>query len=1244
MNKKILACVTLFCFTFSNLGGTQKNTHALNVTNAISAMSQASDGDSIFSRAASYVKEKLSALTSLFEVPKRDLKGVDTCSGGHAKRSIAKRADSDMGCIPDPYFSGDCNGANAQSCTWSLRACTGEITLNNAVENSAMGIDWYCQEGYMDDVSSGVISDGMTYISWPFSNLPNLKKVTLPDSLRTIIGVVNNCDQIEEITIPDGVSQVTTIAEGCDNLKFINIGKGRFSSTDRSLTKSCPNLISVNVADDNPTYKSVNGALLSKDGEILYEYPFGRSSRVVIPYGVKKSLYLTLMDVPSESVVIPETAEELRDAFSNGDNLTKITFLGKQAPSGNSDLKASLPQFKNGTAVINVPQSYNDTEFWGYPVNKIFDDYGYLADTTTYWTTKHNGTHLSIGGEGELTSDLLSDENQGWFAHNATLEQIDIEEGITAVDMNMFVGCNKLKKIALPSTLQKLVIADGTIDGAVTVDTSLFANCSNLAEIVLPESAKSLIFAPGTTAIDFSMFSNLESVEEVTIPSGVDSVDIGTLAGKSQNAVINYLGVNHPTNWTYCPANITANVRKDYVGFQGSEDYIFGFPVNRVFDCGTCNDIKWLNGPHNTLEITGSGAIDANCPWKDLKNSVKKLVIGDGITSIAPGTFYGYNFMDIKLPDTLETIGWSAFDSCRQLTNVVLPSGVKSIGKKAFKGCENLESITLNEGLEEIGENAFDGCKNLHSITLPKSVKKIEEKALWNSALTEIHVADGNDFYYDVDGVLLSKPDLALVQYPTGKGGHYTVPENVTNINNSAFARAENLESVTIQGPLDLLDEDAFYGCRNLKSVHIDGEVERIGNHAFAYCENLRILEYNGEPKLGENVFIGCGVMNKTNTWTLSNVLDDRVAAAIYANGVWVARPYLGQVGDLYHSKNGKSWSTVSVAAKRLNFVTHENGLWVAGGLDGMYYSTDGEAWTKTNISGSCSFATNANGLWVAGGYGSDEYEGLYYSVDGKSWTSARFPGSSCNTAKYANGVWVLSGLSSDTGLYYSTDGMNWTQSNVTAGGFQTITYTDGLWHAGGYNSGTGLYYSTDGKTWTLSNLPSGESSFNDYGTYSVITKANDVWVTGEFGQNNYCTGLYYSTDGKTWTQSNVVSGSFEFIVNANGLWVAGSNGHSTYSNRGLYYSTDGKTWTQSNITSGSVKFVENANGMWVAGILDDDDNYKNCGLYYSIDGKTWIKSNVSSQGLTFATNANGMWVASGFDGLYYSTVLWTFT
>ena len=102
------------------------------------------------------------------------------------------------------------------------------------------------------------------------------------------------------------------------------------------------------------------------------------------------------------------------------------------------------------------------------------------------------------------------------------------------------------------------------------------------------------------------------------------------------------------------------------------------------------------------------------------------------------------------------------------------------------------------------------------------------------------------------------------------------------------------------------------------------------------------------------------------------------------------------------------------------------------------------------------------------------------------------------------------------------------------------------------------------------------------------VYNANGIWVVTS--KNNQ--GLYYSTDGKTWEQSNRTDIAFKSVYNANGIWVAGTgNGF------GLYYSTDGKTWVQSNITSGSFNSVYNANGIWVAA---------GWGLLYSV---TWEPS-----------------------------------
>ena len=64
-----------------------------------------------------------------------------------------------------------------------------------------------------------------------------------------------------------------------------------------------------------------------------------------------------------------------------------------------------------------------------------------------------------------------------------------------------------------------------------------------------------------------------------------------------------------------------------------------------------------------------------------------------------------------------------------------------------------------------------------------------------------------------------------------------------------------------------------------------------------------------------------------------------------------------------------------------------------------------------------------------------------------------------------------------------------------------------------------------------------------------LSTISSNLWVAGAGASGN---GLYYSTDGKTWTQSNITSGYFKCAYNANGIWVVGS------SDKGLYYSV---TW-----------------------------------------------------------------------------------
>jgi len=307
---------------------------------------------------------------------------------------------------------------------------------------------------------------------------------------------------------------------------------------------------------------------------------------------------------------------------------------------------------------------------------------------------------------------------------------------------------------------------------------------------------------------------------------------------------------------------------------------------------------------------------------------IRSLSFPEGLKTISIQTMYGTsNILACYIPSTVTT--WSDVQSNSTIAKIVVSPDNEYFkssedGTALIKKSNNELIILTNRSLPNVTWNETDkwgsssndwttiteyteahvpeGVEHITTYAL-KSTYQINKKPItdiyfpstlidWDDECfgyypdgwINIHVAEGNPYWKDRDGIVYSAPTtddywtdtdgekygttlkrVPDYRYEKNRGVAITIPEGVKTIKKYAF-KASRLGSVTFSSTVTTIEDQAFFQCGYLQTVTLGKNVEEVSSNSFLGCNSLSDIfvvqgnanysngSYNEETGLGDGI------------------------------------------------------------------------------------------------------------------------------------------------------------------------------------------------------------------------------------------------------------------------------------------------------------------------------------------------------------------------------------------------------
>lgn len=559
-----------------------------------------------------------------------------------------------------------------------------KITYYNGVTYSVTSIGNNAFTGCYDLIEITLPSSIPTIGHWTFAYCYGLTSITIPNSV-TSIGehAFDCCTGLTSITIPNGVTSIGEHAFlGSGGLRSIIVEEGN------TVYNSLNNSNAIIETATNTLIKGCNATVIPESVTSIGSAAFNGCSgltEITIPQSVTSIGATAFANCTGlTSLTIPSSVTSIGgNAFYSCTSLTEIHVEAVNPPT----IKESTFEKVDKSIPVYLPaksvESYKQAQYWSEFTNiQAVVNVGdrFAVDGIYYEITNIENSEVAVRFAAELNENVVI------VVIPETVVYQGVTYNVTSISKSAFEDCYNLTSVRIGNNV-------------TSIGDSAFAYCEDLYYVIIPNSV--------TSIGEYAFYCT--DLYSVTIPNSVTSIGRYAFSGDELTEV--NFNAENCTRMGYV-FNSCNNLTTVNIG-----DEVKTIPDNAFAYCHHLTSITIPNsltsigynafydcpGLESIIVESGNAVYDSrnNCN-AIIESTTNKLILGCKNSTI---------------PNSVTSIGSSAFSNCTGLTSFVIPEGVTSIEEYAFWRCSDLTSVTISESVTGIGNSAFHHCSSLTSIT-----------------------------------------------------------------------------------------------------------------------------------------------------------------------------------------------------------------------------------------------------------------------------------------------------------------------------------------------------------------------------------------------------------------------------------------------------------------------------------------------------------------------------------------------